>query len=194
MQSFTMKNISEIIKSHTIKPVTERFTMIDETKKIIQSMTPEFGFNGLGEVVFRRTYSRDNETWNDVVTRVIEGMLSIRKNHFKNNSLGWNDDDWQSRAKNMAISLFNMEWLPPGRGLWLMGTDFVYERGSTALFNCAAIDTNPDIVHAAEWTMDLLMNGCVPPDTDIITQDGIKKIKDVVKQIYLFKKKFKDFR
>ena len=52
-----------------------------------------------------------------------------------------------------------MEWLPPGRGLWMMGTDFTYEKGSMALNNCSATDTKDDLVHSAEWTMDGLMNG-----------------------------------
>ena len=40
-----------------------------------------------------------------------------------------------------------------------MGTDFVYQRGSSALNNCSATDTRYDLVHSAEWTMDCLMNG-----------------------------------
>jgi len=129
------------------------------TKDELLQKTPMFGFNGLGEVVFRRTYSRNNETWNDVVIRVIEGVLSVRKEHFARNFLEWDDKTWQPYARDMALSLFDMEWLPPGRGLWMMGTEFAYERGSAALNNCAAIDTKEDIVHCAEWTMDFLMNG-----------------------------------
>lgn len=144
---------------HGIQPVTERFTLTNDTKRRIQSMEPEFGFNGLGEVVFRRTYSRGDETWNDVVIRVTEGVMSIRKEHFKRNSLHWNDDDWHAFAREMAVSLFQMEWLPPGRGLWMMGTPFMYTRGSTALNNCSATDTEKDLVLSAEWTMDCLMNG-----------------------------------
>ncbi len=140
-------------------PVLSRFNLDSSTKDEILKKTPMFGFNGLGEVVFRRTYSRNNESWNDVVIRVTEGVLSIRKEHFARNLLHWNDAEWQSYARDMAMSLFDMEWLPPGRGLWMMGTDFAYERGSAALNNCAAIDTQDDIVHCAEWTMDFLMNG-----------------------------------
>lgn len=143
----------------TIQPVMQRFSLLDNTKKDINNLTPKFGFNGLGEVVFRRTYSRDNESWNDVVVRVVEGVMSIHKEHFTRASLEWNDDEWQPFAKEMALSLFHMEWLPPGRGLWMMGTQFTYDRGSTALNNCSATDTKNDIVHSAEWTMDCLMNG-----------------------------------
>ena len=144
---------------NNIQPVLQRFKLLYTTKKRLNEGTPKFGFNGLGEVVFRRTYSRDNESWNDVVKRVIEGVMSIRKEHFVRNSLEWNDDHWQEFAKEMAMSLFNMEWMPPGRGLWMMGTDFMYARGSTSLNNCSAVDTKDDLVHAAEWTMDCLMNG-----------------------------------
>jgi len=142
-----------------IEPYTQRFELSEDTKKEIKAGTPEFGFNGLGEVVFRRTYSRDNEDWSDVVIRVVQGAISIRKEHYIRNSLRWDDDHWQEWAHDMALSLFKMEWLPPGRGLWMMGTDFVYERGSMALNNCSACDTKDDLVHCAEWTMDGLMNG-----------------------------------
>ena len=120
---------------HTIRPVNQRFVLSAETRELIKQCTPNFGFNGLGEVVFRRTYSRNNETWHDVVIRVIEGVMSIRKEHFYRSSLRWNDSTWQLFAQNMALSMFKMEWLPPGRGLWMMGTDFVYQRGAMALNN-----------------------------------------------------------
>jgi intein/homing endonuclease len=142
-----------------IQPVTQRFKLNESTRNELKELTPEFGFNGLGELVFRRTYSRNNEDWCDVVIRVVEGCMSIRKEHFHRSSLYWDDNDRQDFARNMALSLFRMEWLPPGRGLWMMGTDFTYERGSMSLNNCSATDTEDDFVHSAEWTMDGLMNG-----------------------------------
>jgi ribonucleoside-diphosphate reductase alpha chain len=154
-----IKDNSLYSNDNNIRPVTQRFKLSKETCEEIRRGTPRFGFNGLGEVVFRRTYSRNNETWHDVVIRVIEGVMSIRKEHFYRHSLRWNDADWQPFAKEMALSLFKMEWLPPGRGLWMMGTDFTYSRGAMALNNCAATDTKNDIVLSAEWTMDGLMNG-----------------------------------
>ena len=126
---------------NNIQPVIQRFKLDQATIDELKSRTPNFGFNGLGELVFRRTYSRDNENWSDVVTRVIEGTMSIRKEHFYRNSLRWEDSDWQEYANNMALSLFEMEWLPPGRGLWMMGTEFTYQRGSMALNNCFRRDT-----------------------------------------------------
>ena len=142
-----------------IQPVTQRFKLNESTRNELKELTPEFGFNGLGELVFRRTYSRNNEDWCDVVIRVVEGCMSIRKEHFHRSSLFWDDNEKQDFARNMALSLFRMEWLPPGRGLWMMGTEFTYERGSMSLNNCSATDTEDDFVHSAEWTMDGLMNG-----------------------------------
>jgi ribonucleoside-triphosphate reductase len=143
----------------TFKPVTERFILNESTIREIRDMTPKFGFNGLGEVVFRRTYSRDNETWHDVVIRVIQGIMSIRQEHFARNTLLWDETEWQVRAHDMAISMFKMEWLPPGRGLWICGTEYVYNRGGMALANCGATDTKDDLVLSARWTMDALTLG-----------------------------------
>jgi len=141
------------------QPVTQRFKLNESTCEELKKLTPNFGFNGLGELVFRRTYSRNNEDWADVVIRVVQGCMSIRKEHFYRSYLLWEDEKWQTFASNMAMSLFNMEWLPPGRGLWMMGTDFTYERGSMSLNNCSSTDSAEDFVHSAEWTMDGLMNG-----------------------------------
>jgi ribonucleoside-diphosphate reductase alpha chain len=84
--------------------------------------------------------------------------MSIRKNHYLLNSLVWDEAKWQTYAQKLAISMFDMKWLPPGRGLWIMGTKYIYERGSAALNNCGAVDTT-DLSLAAEWTMDMLMCG-----------------------------------
>jgi len=140
-------------------PVVQRFILPDNVKAELKKKKAQFGFNGLGEVVFRRTYSRNNEDWGDVVTRVVEGVFSIRKEHYYRNGLVWEDGKLESYAKDMALSLFDMNWMPPGRGLWMMGTDYVYNKGSTALNNCSATDTKDDFVLSAEWTMDCLMNG-----------------------------------
>eukprot|EP00808_Paulinella_micropora_P021918 g84.t1 len=149
----------EAITEQKIRPVRARFALRESTWQELKRLTPDFGFQGLGELVFRRTYSRDNEDWCDVVKRVVEGCMSIRKEHFGRNSLTWDEEQWQDFARDMALSMFRMEWLPPGRGLWMMGTGFMYERGGMALNNCAATDTKHDLVHSAEWAMDALMYG-----------------------------------
>lgn len=140
-----------------------RFNLAESTIDEIKSMTPEFGYNGFGEFVFYRTYSRTKEdgsmeTWHDVVIRVTEGTIGIRKDWYKRNGIPWDEDFWQTYALNFAISMFKMEWLPPGRGLWAMGTEYVYTRGSMSLNNCGLSEIR-HIAKDSHWVMDALMNG-----------------------------------
>ncbi|WP_281951032.1 fused protease/ribonucleoside-triphosphate reductase [Nitrosophilus kaiyonis] len=143
--------------------VTERFFLPNDFKEYLKNLKPIFGFGAFGETTYYRTYSRktgpnSHEHWPDTIIRVIEGIFSIRKNHYRKYNLSWRDEDYIEFAKNMAINAFKMKWLPPGRGLWIMGTEYIYERGSAALYNCAAVDTT-DLVNAADWAMDMLMVG-----------------------------------
>lgn len=111
------------------------------------------GGNSVGEITFLRTYSRKKpdgtkETWVDVCERVINGMYSLQKDHCKKNRLPWNGVKAQASAKEAFDRLFNLKWTPPGRGLWIMGTELVnVQRNSAALQNCAFVST-------AEMTKD----------------------------------------
>ena len=103
--------------------------------------------NSVGEITFLRTYSRlkadgTKETWVDVCERVINGMYSLQKDHAKSNRLPWNDAKAQASAKEAFDRLFQLKWTPPGRGLWVMGTDIVnVQKNSAALQNCAFVST-----------------------------------------------------
>jgi adenosylcobalamin-dependent ribonucleoside-triphosphate reductase len=69
-------------------------------------------------------------------------MYSIQKDHCKSQRLPWNDAKAQASAKEAFDRLFNLKWTPPGRGLWVMGTDIVNkQRNSAALQNCAFVST-----------------------------------------------------
>ena len=106
-----------------------------------------FGFNGLGELVYMRTYSRikpdgKNERWWETVQRVVEGTYSMQMNHIEGHQLGWNPWQAQKSAQEMYDRIFNMKFLPPGRGLWAMGTAITEEKGLyAALNNCAFVST-----------------------------------------------------
>ena len=114
--------------------------------------SPVWGFtdaggNSVGELTFVRTYSRkkedgSKETWDEVCERVINGMYSIQKDHCKSNRLPWHDRKAQASAQEAYDRLFNLKWTPPGRGLWMMGTEFVMKnRNAAALQNCFAAET-----------------------------------------------------
>lgn len=144
--------------------VVHRFTLSDNVKEEFQKIKPNFGYNGFGAAVFYRTYSRRKsdggmESWNDVVIRVVEGTFSIRKDWYLKNHIKWDEEFWAHYAYHFGLSMLRMEWLPPGRGLWAMGTDFVYEEGSMSLYNCAFTTIGEDIGADIEWLMDSLMLG-----------------------------------
>src|SRR5215471_2858070 len=143
--------------------VEYRFELLPKTEDIIRSMTPKFGYDGFGELTFYRTYSREKEgrqeNWADCVLRVTNGTFSIRKDWYIRNHITWDEEYWQSFAKKFAIAMFKMWWLPPGRGLWAMGTDFVYQRGSIALQNCGFTLIEKEFGDDINWLMDSLMCG-----------------------------------
>lgn len=143
--------------------ITERFNLKTQVCELLRQRTPEFGFGGFGEATYYRTYSRQKEDgsqehWADTVIRVTNGVMSVRKQHYRNSRLHWDEGHWQIFAAEIAMAMFEMKWLPPGRGLWAMGTEYVYSRGGAALNNCGAVDT-ADLSAAADWTMDMLMCG-----------------------------------
>lgn len=158
------------------------FRLLPDFIEKYKDVEPPFGFrdaggNSLGEITFIRTYSRvkddgTKEKWWEVCERVINGMYTIQKDWAKNNKLPWNDNKAQTSAKEAFDRMFNLKWTPPGRGLWVTGTDVIHGRGlAAALYNCSAVSTgdidhrNPGGVFA--WIMDALMLGVgVGFDTD----------------------------
>lgn len=126
--------------------LSDDFTANYKNKKAPFGYTDAAG-NSVGEITFLRTYSRlkedgTKETWVEVCERVINGMYSIQKDHCKSQRLPWNDAKAQASAKEAFDRLFNLKWTPPGRGLWVMGTDIVNkQRNSAALQNCAFVST-----------------------------------------------------
>jgi ribonucleoside-triphosphate reductase len=110
-------------------------------------VVPKFGFGGLGEIVYRRTYSRiksdgQNEKWFESVARVVNGTYSMQKRWILERKLAWDEKKAQKSAAKMFDKIFNFKFLPPGRGLWAMGSPLTEERGLfAALNNCAFVST-----------------------------------------------------
>jgi ribonucleoside-triphosphate reductase len=132
----------------------------------------EVPWGPLGYVTFKRTYARrlsefdenatGTEEWYQTCRRVIEGMFEMQKQHVYKLGLEWNDNKAQKTAKNAYDRLFNLKWTPPGRGLWMMGTEFVNKRTAAGLFNCAFRSTrelNTKGGYLFSWMMDALMLG-----------------------------------
>lgn len=99
------------------------------------------------------------ETWNDVCVRVIEGLFSFYVDYLVKNILPI-PDNLDQLAEDAILSMARMEWLPPGRGLFAMGTQHTFKNGNAALNNCYAVSTKEGgLVKSASWAMDMLMCG-----------------------------------
>jgi adenosylcobalamin-dependent ribonucleoside-triphosphate reductase len=121
----------------------------------------------LGYFTFKRTYARPleeggtEEFW-QTCKRVVEGVYNVQKLHCRSLRLPWNEPKAQKSAQEMFERMWGFKWLPPGRGLWVMGTDMVMTKGSAALNNCAFVSTEEiDVDFAAPFTflMDMSMLG-----------------------------------
>jgi adenosylcobalamin-dependent ribonucleoside-triphosphate reductase len=126
----------------------EKFKLSEQFISKYKRKRPPFGFNGLGELVYMRTYSRikkngKNERWWETIKRVVEGTYSMQMSWINQHQLGWNAWQAQKSAQDMYDRIFNMKFLPPGRGLWAMGTPITEKKGLyAALNNCAFVSTS----------------------------------------------------
>ena len=174
----------------------EKFKLSDKFINKYKRKKAPFGFNGLGELVYMRTYSRikedgKNEKWWETVQRVVEGTYSMQKNHIDSHQLGWNAWQAQKSAQEMYDRIFNMKFLPPGRGLWAMGTPITEEKNLyAALNNCAFVSTKTlkeDYAKPFCFLMDASMLGVgVGFDTKGAGEIIIKGVnRDRPKDIYM---------
>lgn len=147
--------------------VRERFRLSEDFLDRFRGRQPNWG--PLGYVTYKRTYARvmpggngrTEEYW-ETLRRVVEGCYTIQLNHCRNLKLPWNDQKAQRSAQEMYRLMWEFRFLPPGRGLWMMGTDYIYERGSAALNNCAFVSTQElsfDFSEPFCFLMDLSMLG-----------------------------------
>jgi ribonucleoside-triphosphate reductase len=102
-----------------------------------------WGFNGLGEMVYARTYLREGEDWPDATLRTVNGAQMIGSN--------LSTDEMET----LYDHILNLRGSVSGRGLWQLGTPLVEEIGSASLYNCVG---SPSTDFA--FLMEMLMLGC----------------------------------
>lgn len=113
--------------------------------------TPPWGFNGMGEIVYKRTYSRDieelgrKEYWHETIARCINGAQDI--------GAGYTEDE----AKRLFDYIFNLKGIFAGRALWQLGTPLVKKMSGVSLVNCWM--TTISKVEDFKFLMDHLMLG-----------------------------------
>lgn len=147
---------------------TNRFTLSEGFLEPYKSAKPPFGFNGLGELVYLRTYSRikddgTQEQWWETVRRVVEGTYTMQQRWIEDHNLGWSPKKAQRSAQEMYDRIWHMKFLPPGRGLWAMGSSLTDEKDLfAALNNCAFVSTDnlaKDLAEPFAFLMDASMLG-----------------------------------
>jgi len=92
---------------------------------------PNWGFNGLGYIVYKRTYARlkddgNTEEWHETVARCVEGAQKIGAGYTK------------EEAERIFDYVFNLKCNFAGRMLWQLGTSTVDRFGANSLLNCWA--------------------------------------------------------
>ena len=92
---------------------------------------PNWGFNGLGYIVYKRTYARlkedgATEEWYETVERCINGAQKIGAGYTR------------EEAERIYDYVFNLKCNFAGRMLWQLGTSTVDRFGANSLLNCWA--------------------------------------------------------
>ena len=103
--------------------ITKEFSEKYKTK------IPNWGFNGLGYIVYKRTYSRQKddgnyEEWYETITRCINGAQKIGADYTK------------KEAEQLFDYIFNFKCIFAGRMLWQLGLSHVDRYGGNSLLNC----------------------------------------------------------
>jgi hypothetical protein len=121
----------------------------------------------VGYITYKRTYARTKpdgsteEFW-ETCKRVVEGCYYVQKKRCYDLGLEWNNVKAQGSAQEMYRRMWAFKWLPPGRGLWMMGTEYIEKAGAAALNNCGFVSTAGIAIDLAGpfcWLMDMLMLG-----------------------------------
>lgn len=126
-----------------IKP-SDRFAVSPSFIDGFKGRNPEFGPVGL--ITYKRTYARplpdgSTEDYWQTLERIVNGIYTVQKWHCHRHNLPWSDSKAQRSAQTMYQLMWDFKFLPGGRGLWMMGTQYVEERGSAALNNPLHEDT-----------------------------------------------------
>ena len=111
--------------------MSEEFVELD--KSFVNSYKNKkvpWGFNGLGYIVYKRTYARQipglnrTEEWHETIERCINGSQKIGSGYTK------------EEAEELFDLMFNLKCNMAGRMLWQLGTGTVDKLGLPSLANC----------------------------------------------------------
>lgn len=143
-----------------------KFTLSEDFLSNFRGKQPKWG--PIGYVTYKRTYARkineegESEEFWQTLKRVVEGVFTIQRRHCHVNKLPWSHRKAQNSAQKMFQLMWEFKFSPPGRGLWMMGTDYIKDKGGAALNNCAFVSTENitlDLGEPFAFLMDMSMLG-----------------------------------
>lgn len=135
---------------------------------------PKWGFGGLGYIVYLRTYSRKKadgtlERWDETVQRITQGNFRIEAKRLA--EIGKLTEakvaELVTEMERFYHLVFNLVMTPPGRGLWMSGTEYA-EKVGDAENNCWGVSMRPQPYNSGEekrvsfapvFTFDQAMKG-----------------------------------
>jgi ribonucleoside-triphosphate reductase len=142
---------------------------------------PNWGFNGLGYIVYKRTYARvkedgKTEEWHETIRRCINGAQKIGANYS------------QEEAEQLFDLIFNLKCNFAGRMLWQLGTPTVDRFGANSLLNCWNVSMN-SIKSFLFLFENLMLGGGVGFS---IRREDIHELPRVKKDVNIIHKNTKD--
>jgi len=142
---------------------------------------PNWGFNGLGYIVYKRTYARLKEDglteeWHETVRRCINGAQKIGANYS------------QEEAEQLFDLIFNLKCNFAGRMLWQLGSPTVDRFGANSLLNCWNVSMN-SIKSFLFLFENLMLGGGVGFS---IRREDIHELPRVKKEVSILHKNTKD--
>lgn len=162
------------LSSTSINLSTEDFRLSDEFLSQYKGFQPKWGFDGLGYIIYLRTYARKKEDgtlesiW-ETVRRFTEGNFQIEVKRLI--EIGkWDKqahDELMVKMERFYHLAFNLVGTPPGRGWWMSGTEYA-ERVGDAENNCWGVSMRPQdymdgtgnkVSFAPAFTFDQAMKG-----------------------------------
>lgn len=142
---------------------------------------PNWGFNGLGYIVYKRTYARvkedgQTEEWHETIRRCINGAQKIGAGYTK------------EEAEQLFDLIFNLKCNFAGRMLWQLGTETVDRFGANSLLNCWNVSMNEPKAFLFLFE-NLMLGGGVGFS---IRREDIHELPKVKKNIIITHKNTKD--
>lgn len=169
---------------HSTQPLSPLLT--DKFLSKYKTVQPKWGFDGLGFVIYKRTYARPilneagevvrTEQWWETVRRCIEGAQAIGADYTR------------EEAEELFDHVFNLRCSFSGRGLWQLGTKTIDQIGADSLLNCWLSKVS-EVDDFCFIFMESMLGGGV---SEVITREYSHELPRVKKEVRCRLKNTKD--